>query len=368
VRPVTDSFLATVRGAHQALFRATVVPYGQTGVSPQGTQINILAGDVTFDTKSDVNASLDLVTDMAWPSTSTSVGAPYGQEVFVERGVKYGNGTQEWVGLGYFRINTVEQTKAPRGTVRITGEDRMAMVRDARPIQPEYFGPGNSIGAVIDFIVGEAVPGLISVYDFDAYSTLLVEGHVMDDDRIKTLNEIVTAYGKVMYFDYQGRLRVRTNPTNTSAPNWTVDVGQNGVLCEMQRAISRDGVPNGVVARGEPIGDSPPVQGIVVDTDPLSPTYWNGPFGKVPRFFVSSFLTTEAQCLSAAANILAETTGLPYTVSLGVIPNPALEGWDVLLVKYDPKANAEVHVVDRITYSLAAVGPMNIATRKQFLT
>jgi hypothetical protein len=322
MRPVSTSFLNAVRGSHRAVFRATVVSPGQTGVSPIGVEINILGGSVVFDTNADINATLDLTTDIDWPTLPDSVGSPYGQEVYVERGVAYGNGTTEWVGLGYFRIDTVEQVQAPKGQIRITGSDRMANVVDGRPLQPIQFPVGTSVGAMLDFVIGEVVIGVDTVYDWDAYSELLISDHILDDDRMKFVREILDAYGKVGY--------------------------------------------NAVVATGEPVGDIAPVRGVALDLDENSPTYWEGDFGKVPRFFSSSFLVTDGQAGNAARAILLRSTGLPYVVELGVVPNPALEGWDVVRVKFGPH-DIEIHVLDRIEYALSVDGEMVCETRKQYL-
>lgn len=370
MRAVTTTFLDTVRGSHKAVFRARVVQPLQTSTNPVGTEVPIISGDVTFNTNSDVNASCDLSVSIDWPETASSLGAPYGQELFIERGVQYGNGVKEWVGLGYFRINSTEQDGSSRDLVRFMGEDRMSRVRDARPLQPVPYTSGTSVGAVIDAVVAEAIPGVTTVYpDWDPYSVTLGSDHILDDDRIKFLKEIVTAYGRTMYFDYKGRFVVKKIPDPVAANAvWDVSVGKYGVLCSFGRVINRDGVYNAVVATGEPIADQPPVRGVALDLNTTSPTYYLGPFGPVPRFFSSSFLTTNDQAASAALSILQSATGLPYVVSLGVVPNPALEGWDILKVTYDPRKSSEYHVVDTITYRLEAQGLMNIATRKQFLT
>lgn len=366
MRPVTDSFLNAIRGSHTAVFRARLVEPGTVGVNPNGTQINILSGNVVFDTNAKITSSLDLVTDLEWPGTPDSPGNPYGQEIYVERGVRYGAGTPEYVGLGYFRIDTVEQQRAPKGTLRITGSDRMANVVDGRPIQPVQFSAGASIGSVLDLVVGQVVPGLVSVYDFDAYSELLRANYVMTDDRIKFVQELLDAYGKIGYFDYAGRLQVRDVPDPTNTPVWDIDSGRSGVLVSLGRSVSRAGVYNGVVATGEPVGELEPVRGYAFDLDPASPTYWEGPFGKVPRFFSSPFLTTNGQCGNTARALLLQSTGLPYEVVLESVPNPALEGWDVVRVKYGPH-NVETHILSRIKYDLSAQGTMQIETRKQYL-
>lgn len=368
MRPVTDSFLSTIRGSHQAVFRARVVAPGQVGVNPTGTEIPINGGDVTMDSTADINSTLDLTTKFDWPANATALGAPYGQEIYVERGVTYGNGTKEYVGLGYFRIDSVEQDRTPNGTLHIGGSDRMANVRDGRNTTPYVFGPGASVGSVIDQVVGEVVSGLVTVYDWSAYAQTLGNTHVVDEDRLKFVADLVAAYGKIMYFDYAGRLQVKSPPAQNRAAVWTINNGRNGVLVSMKRAIARDGVYNGVVARGESTGELPPVQGIAIDSNASSPTYWYGPFGKVPKFYNSAFLTTTDQCLSAAQSMLLSATGLPYTVSLGTVPNPALEAWDVIAVAYSDKADAETHIIDKISYGLSADGGMGIDTRKQYLS
>jgi hypothetical protein len=368
MRPVTDTFLSTIRGAHRAVFRARIVDPGQTGVSPVGTEIPVLDGDVTFDTTADVTSTLDLTTNFDWPGAPTDLGTPYGQEIYIERGVEYGGGTREYVGLGYFRIDTVEQDSAPRGNIRISGSDRMANVVDGRAIQPVQYGSGASVGAVLDNAIGAVVPGLVSVYDWDAYGQTLGSDHIMDTDRLKFVKDLVSAYGKIAYFDYEGRLQVKSQPNPNAAPVWTINHGRNGVLVSAKRQISRDGVYNAVVASGEPVGSQAPVLGIAYDVDPASPTYFYGPFGQVPMFYTSSFLTTNDQCYNAAAAQLQAATGLPYVVTLGTVPNPALEGWDVVAVTYSNRDNPETHILAKISYSLSVSGDMGLDTRKQYLS
>ena len=375
MRPVSDSFLNTVRGAHKAAFRARIVNPGFTGTDPgplnadgsPANEIPIASGDVTFDTTADVNGTVDLTTTLAWPLSATSLGNPYGQELYVERGVVYGNGIREFVGLGYFRIDAVEQNQVPKGTLRLSGSDRMSYVRDAKNMQPVVFSAGSSLGAVIDFVVGDAVPGgATTAYDFDAYGTLLESQHVMSEDRVQFLSDLLTSYSKVGYFRYDGVYQVKTPPTNTTTSVFTINSGAFGVLVSMARSINRDGVYNAVIATGEAANDIPPVYGIAIDGDPGSPTYYYGTFGKVSRRFSSSFLTTEKQCQSAAASILSSSTGLPYVVSMGVVPNPALEGWDVVTVKYDEVSRTEAHIIEKISYSLSVDAAMGIDTRKQY--
>lgn len=373
MRPVSSSFLNTVRGPHKAIFRARVCEPGKTGVDPDGTEIPITSGDVGFDVNSDINATCDFKTNLGWEYIK-----PYGQEVYLERGVVYGNGIKEYVGLGYFRVNTVEQDRvrkgAPKvqgGLLRITGEDRKANLRDARLLAPVVFGADASVGSVIDFLIQDVMPSAVAVYDSNwptgsAYTTLLGSDHVADRDRLKFINDLVTAYGKICYFDYAGRFVIKDAPVSIGTSVFDVNAGLNGVLVSAIRSISRDGVYNAVVATGEPVAELPAVIGYAYDQTPGSPTYFGGGFGKVPRFFSSPFLLTVEQCNKAAASILMQARGVPYSVSFGMVPNPALELWDVVKVRYEEGLD-ENHIIDTMRLALSVEGEMAIDTRKQFL-
>jgi hypothetical protein len=367
VRPVSDRFLKVVRSSHQKVVRATVVAPWQVGVTPTGTQIAVISGDVQADITADITSTLDLTASFPWPLTSSALGNPYGSEIFIERGIQYGDGGTEWVGLGYFRINNIQQDVAPNGTLVITGEDRMANIRDGRPLNPIQFGAGATVSSVINFIVNDVMPGVPVVYDWPATDTLAV-AQILTDNRLTFLQTLVKSYGKIMYFDYAGRLQVKTPPNVSGLPVEIINSGANGVLCNLKRNLSRDGVYNAVQASGQAASELPPVLGVAYDSNPASPTYFFGPFGKVVEYFSSTFLQTVAQCNSAAITELAKVTGLPYVVSLGRVPNPALEVSDVIQVSYAARAPAEIHIADKITYPLDTGTQMIIQTRKQTVT
>lgn len=369
MRPVTQSFLNTVRGPHKAVFRARAVQPWSIGVTPTtlaSAPLDTISGSVTFDVDSDVNGTLDITMNTPFDSVS-----PYSSEMLIERGVQYANGITEYVSLGYYRVNSVTQNRIPNGTISVSGEDRSCYLRDARLVSPLQFGSGASVASVITFLVQDVMPTVPVLFDTTnwpggtASTTLLGSDHIVDEDRLGFIQQLVAAYGKVSYFDYAGRYVVKDAPSPMGAAVFTVNTGQNGVLVEASRTISRDGVYNAVVASGEPAGENPPVFAVAVDEVVGSPTFYGGPFGKVPKFFTSSFLVTSDQCLNTARAFLAAQHGLPYSVSLGLVPNPALEAWDVIQVAYGEGLN-ESHIIDTITYPLSVDETMKISTRKQF--
>jgi hypothetical protein len=344
-------------GSYRMVSRARILSPGQNGTTIDDDFVlatpDIVGGSVTQDSTADVRSTLDItVSGSLWPKTSTDPLTPYGNELFVERGVIYGDGSREWVSLGYFRINTPEQQDAPFGDIQVAGSDRMQGIIDARIPYPLTFAAGEAVTSVIESLVTDVYDW--AVFDFDDSLTgkTLATAQTTTDDRHAFLSTLVTSYGCVMYFDYRGLLVVKPPPDPDNIVT-TLATGEGGVLSTLSRTLSRDGIYNGVIASGEQLADTiPPVSAMVVDSDPASPTYWDGQFGHVPQFFSSSFLTTDAQCTSAALSILTQSTGLPYNLDFGQVPNPALEPLDPVGMRYPGRR--ERHVISQLVVPLDA--------------
>jgi len=106
----------------------------------------------------------------------------------------------------------------------------------------------------------------------------------------------------------------------------------------------------------------------VRDMNPNSPTRWGGPFGKVPRYYSSPFVSTVAQATTVATTILSTALGLNYVINLRSVPNPALEPLDVIRVKYPTGTTDErneLHIIDTLTIPLTYDDPLEIKTRRQ---
>lgn len=368
--PVSDAFLAVIRGSHKAVFSATLCnPPGQFGVTPTGSALSILDGAVTLDGNAAVRAVLDLTVAERWPTTLDYLNlTPYGAEVFVTRGVELGNGSVQRAPLGYFRLSDVDQDAAPTGPLTLTGADRMAGIVDARLEEPVQFLPTATYGEVVDALVTEVYAGVVIEWDDATDATAIGRSIVAEEDRYKALLDVVQSVGKVAFFDYRGVLVIKDPPDATS-PVWEASAGSDGVLVSLGRGLSREGIYNAVIATGEALDESPPVRGGAYDLDPASPTYWLGPFGKVPRFFNSPLLTTDGQCDLAAASMLTQGVGLPYAVDFTQVPNPALEPFDPVRVVYPidleatPHRKKETHILDRIVIPLGVDGAMTATTR-----
>lgn len=345
---------------------ARVVTPGQTGVTPDGVVLDVVGGDVQLDATAEVRSTLDLtmVGSGRWPTRASDPLAPYGNEIHVRRGIRYGNGVTEWVSLGYHRIESPSQDEAPDGPIRVAARDRMAGIIDARLTTARQFPATAMLGEVVDELVQEVYPTAVIEWDDLTSTDALGRAVLCEQERYEFLNELITARGKVWYWDHRGHLVIR-DPLPPSSPVFTVNSGAEGVLVSLSREISREGVYNAVIASGEGADTTTPARAVVVDYNPLSPTYWDGAFGKVPRFYVSPMITTDLHAQAAAKSLLVQSLGLPYSVDFTVVPNPALEPGDPVRVVYPGRS--EVHVIEQITVPLTANAAMAAATREQTL-
>jgi hypothetical protein len=373
VRAVSAKFLRTLSGSHKMVARAKVCTTFQTGTTPTGTEISIVAGDVKSVAGGMIRSTLNLTTAEPWPVSQSSLITPYGNEIYVERGIDFGNGQREWVGLGYFRIDTPEQSDVPDGAITIAAPDRMQSIIDAQFLAPRQFAATISRGSLATTLITEVYPSAtISWDDAGVRDAPIGRAIIVEQDRAQTLMDLVTSVGKIGYWRYDGVFRIETPPSITGPASWTVNAGTNGVLVHLSRSLSRAGAKNAWVATGEAGDTLPPARGVAVDNNPLSPTYYYGPFGPVPGFFSSPLLLNNAQAIEAAKTLLKKSIGLPYQIQLSNIVNPALEPYDVIEVQYpdvgkNRSLRSEIHVVDAATIPLTLDQAQSVDTREQLI-
>lgn len=367
MRPVSDDFLTTIRGSHQLAVRCRVLTSFQTGVNPTGgAELDVIDGEVRLDGTADVRGACDVTAHLAdydFTRDPTALLTPYGNELFIERGVTFATGNRELVSLGYFRLDRVEQTRRPGEPLRLTGRDRMIALVDFRSLTQRVFVASTTLRDVIEPLVTEVYPAAVITYDFDPDAVTLGGQQVLEEQQTyhDFIDDLVRSRGKIMYWNHRGELTIRTAPDATT-PVFTVNAGRDGVLVTLDRELDREGVYNAVLAAGEAPDDDPPVRGIARDNDPASPTYWGGRFGKVPRFYFSSFLRSNSQAENAAVELLKRSIGLPYRVSFEAVVNPALEPLDPVRVEH--AGGYEVHVLERLTVPLTADGALDAETRE----
>ncbi len=361
MRAATAAFADAIATSHQLASQATLLEGGE----PTAT-IPIISGNVTLDQRAAVRGRCDitLVDDGTLglvPTSPASALAPYGNEVRLERGVTYPDGTAELISVGIYRLEDVDVDDGPDGlTVRITGLDRAARVIDARFEEPYNVSAGENYATAIEDVISVAAAFTTNFAPTTHTTPALVaqEG----DDRWAFAQRMAASIAMRLYFDGDGTLTLA--PDVLAGPVATLAEGDGGVLLGASRNWKREGAFNRVIATGENTSnDTAPVRGVATDDNPLSPTYYYGPFGKVPRFYSSPLLTTDSQAASAAQAMLDRELGTTESVSFGSLVLPHLEPGDTVRVTRERSGIDEDHVIDSLSIPLTAEGVMSGQTR-----
>lgn len=355
-------FDALIRGSHTARFRAVLAEGFQTGSDPFGLQMRVIDGGVEYDASAEIRSTGGVVVAQEWPNARDLRFAPYGSEVFLARGVETGAGGILWAPMGYYRISKTTQGDAARGPLSLDLDDRMATIIDSRFMQPRQWLRGTTVGDIINEVVLEVYPDAVIVWDDDSDESQLGRALISEESRLEVIKTLAEGLGKIYYWDEIGRLVFRTIPSETDII-WTVNAGPDGVMVNTDRSLSREGVYNAVVVVGEGADQLNPVRAVAFNGQESSPTFFGGPFGRVPRFYASPFITTESQAENAAVNLLRQSLGAPYDVGLSAVPNPAVRPYDVLRVVYND-GTREVHIVDRVSIPFDVDSAIRIATRQ----
>ena len=356
-------FASLVSGSHSAKFRAKVISGFQTGEDPTGNDLKLVAGSVEFDATAEVRASGDVTIVGEWPRARDLNLGPYGgSEVFLARGVDTGASGTLWAPLGYFRISETSQGSAAKGPLSLVLDDRMATIVDSRLMQPRQWLQGTLVGDIVNELVLEVYPEAVIVWDDDSNLAELGRSLIAEESRYEVLFTLAEGLGKIFYWDEIGQLTFLTAPDEDD-PIWEVKAGTGGVMVNANRSISRDGVYNAVVVTGEGADQIMPVRAVAYDAQVSSPTFFGGPFGRIPKFYSSSFITTQEQANTTAQSILRRSLGAPYDVGLSAVPNPALRPYDAIRVVYDD-GNRETHIVERATIPMDVTSPITVSTRQ----
>lgn len=358
---LTD-FAPFVSGSHTARFRAVLVDGFQDGADPTGTDLTLLNGEVEFDATADIRATASVDLAERWPRPRDLSLAPYGNEIALFRGVDTGSEGVLWAPLGYYRITSIAQDDTANGPVSLELEDRMSTIIDSRFLQPRQWEIGTEVGDIVDEIVLEIYPDATIVFDDDANLSQLGRSLIVEEDRYEALLTLADGLGKIVFWDNEGRLMFQTIP-DEDEPDWVVNAGPDGVMVEASRELTREGIFNAVVVNGEGADEQPPVHAVATNGQENSPTRFGGPFGRVPFFYASPFITTQLQAENAAVGLLRRKLGATYNVDLSAIPNPALQPYHVLRVVYND-GTREIHVVEKATIPLNVDDALSINTRQ----
>ncbi len=296
-----------------------------------------------------------------------------GTEVRIRLGVRHTNGELETTEVGVFGLESVSAEESGGGVkLTVTGMDRSIKIERDRFRAPYIIRGGTNYLSAIMALVSRSIPGVAFRFVGTDYTTPDLSWE-FGDDPLAAVHEMAEAIGYETFFAGDGAYVLRPMAIVVDEPVWDFIEGPGTMVESLGRGLTREGVYNGVVQRGENrTTDLPPVQAEAWDTDHSSPTYYDplypdrSTFGAVPLFHVSEYLRTQTQAQDAAYARLSRLRGLSEQVSITARPVPGLEGGDVVHIKRGRINVDAAHVIERISLPLRA-GTMSIKTRERRL-
>lgn len=331
--------------------------------------IPLCGGSVTVSATSQARrtATVELADPAFWPTHPLAILSALGSELQVDYGVVLPDATTTWIPVirGLITdVNRVRPVTSTGGAFTVALSDLSGKVAQARFDRPTQTVPGATVVAEIRRLITEAIPG--ATVEDRTGSTMVAAVLDMERERwADGIERLADAIGAEVFADPVGTFVIRPQPTLADPPVWSVSTGDGGTAVSLDEKITRDLTYNRVVASGQRVDTTPPVYAVVSDTDPTSPTYVGGPYGIKTRFYVSPLLTTTPQCTSAATSLLARTIGMHGTITLDVIPNPALDAGDV--IELHDGSTVSAHIIDTLTVPLEPRSPQRITTRSMDL-
>lgn len=359
--PLSSAARIALTQTHSMTARVTI--YSPTsGVYPD---LPIAGGQVDIDATSQVRRTATLMADPEfWPATPSDLLAPYGSEALIEYGIVLPSGTIEWVPLGLFSLEETSRTRPVSGdaAVSVSLVDRSQRVAEDRLDAPAQTVAGATCVAEIRRLIQDTLGTGVAVTDLTGSAQVapLME---IDRDRWGDGVEVLAdAIGAECFFDRLGQGVIRPQPTLADSPVWTITTGAtDSNLVSAQEKLTRNGVHNRVIASGSRTDGTAPVYAVVSDTNPASPTFYGGVFGKKPRFYSSALLTTVPQCTTAATALLERVRGLGVQIQMEQLVNPALDGGDVLTLVQNGVTTT--HILDQVSIPLGPDGTQALGTR-----
>lgn len=371
MRSRSEDFDKTISRSHVMAVEAALVRGGKILVDPTGLHVVDGRADVDGNaatlrsmTGTIVDKSGELI-----PSFAGDKLTPYGTELHVWRGVVLPSDTRELMPLGVYRISAVRAVDDGSTKLEITGHDRSRSIARNRFTVP-YAVPSGAVGvtAIVDLIEDRlpGVPVLVATTSTQTLPAGAGTGYEAESNPWDAVQKMAAAIGCRVRFNGDGVAVIEDEPDPLSLPvSWTYQEGPQSTLLQVEKSLDDELGYNGAVVDGEGTGAATPVHAEAWDTDPASPTYHLGPYGKVPVFLRSNLITTQAQADTAAAALLRRKAGATEQITFTSLPHPAHDAGDLVRVTRSTVKVDELYVLDAFSIPFTPEGTSTVQTRRQ---
>jgi hypothetical protein len=329
----------------------------RVGDSDTDPRLLPIAGNVSASLTSRVTRALDMIVDPAlYPASDTDLLSPYVAVVRISTGIGYPNGSREIFPV--FTGRVVDIIRQPNGEVELRGEDLASDVIGFDFEQPVASHTGATITSEIRRLILDAVPD--AVFGTNDIVDSTVPQLIWDDQRGQALDDLAQAVKGRWYTLGDGSFVVRKYPYTAGTVVATLADRSGGLVMTAARTVTRIGAANSITVVSERMDGSAPIRVTARDSDPSSPTFFGGPYGKVSQKIKVQTPLTNAEAQNLAISQLAASGALSEQWSINCASDSTLEPGDTINVQY--RDLSSVQVIDRITYPLLTDG-MQMATR-----
>lgn len=331
--------------------------------------IPVVGGHVRIDNSASERrtTAIDLAGADLIPEGALNPLSPYGAEVRPWRGITYPDGSTEIMPLGVFRISTVSVKDDGTPSLSIEGSDRSRPLSRNKFVDPYVVPAGRNYATAIGELVQNRMPGVDMALAETAETTPLLV-YDTEDDPWDHILEMAKAIGFEALFDADGQFVLRPQPDpSDDQPLARFVEGADSVLLSLDRGISDDPGYNGVVMRAESTTLPAPLRSVVWDLDPTSPTFADGPYGRVPAFQSSPYIATQTACDAAARAWLVKNLGGTDSITLSAVPDPSLDASDVAVVRRAASKVDQASVIEALTIPLEVDSDMSVTLRTRQL-
>lgn len=364
--PASAAFKSAVITDHIVIAKAEVWNQDQ-----RLSILDIDKGTVKVDAKSAIRrtCSIHLVTERdatnLVPDNDFDILTPFGNELRLYRGIRFDDGTEEYVPLGVFIITDVNIQDTNEGVdIVVEGEDRSLKVSRNKWLEP-YQVPNASLEDAILDILKDRFDDIQTNFPVTNVSiNQVILGAENENDPWKDVVELCELVGFDLFFDANGIATMRQFPSLDGSVVVAAYVeGDNNTIVSINRNISSKETFNGVIYTIEGTEVEVPIRVEAWDEDTTSPTYRFGVFGEAPTFITSSLLTTEAQAIVAAYSLLNRFIGAQESIGWNGLVDPTLDANDVVYISNVGAKIDRVVIIDSLDIPLAPEDTMKADAR-----
>jgi hypothetical protein len=366
----TPAFKAALIQSHTMVCKIEVLDQGDLVLA----NLPIIDGSVTASRDGNIrrSATLTVAGEEYVPEEITDLLHPLSSHEFkVFRGIRFADGTEEFVPLGIFGIEDTDiEDDGDQLTVSIKGFDRSKQIQRNKWTRPYFVEEGLNYGEAIKAMILNRRPSTQFAFTYiDEITPPMIFGSSglnSGGDPWSDVVGLAESLGMQIYFNVEGYCRIQKEPDPSTAPvAWEFKEGEEATILSATRGLTRENVYNHVVAFAAGSSLADPVRIDVVDDDPTSPTYYLGSFGDVPTYYRSTTISSVSQTTEAAQALLRKSLGTPEQISFNHIVVPMLQVGDTVRIRNTRMGLDQKHIIDKITIPLTHSGSASAQTRQR---